>query len=240
MNAANQADQEGVRGPGSVHGVKYDDLKGRLEQMHEEGVGLQLEDSNPHLNAISKDSVEYLGCFAAWDLPRNKKELPAHAASSFSRAAVAAIHHAQEDGTENLEDEESQYFFAMARHDGPHKTGAAFTFRRFDHEINNRHGVMCGNHCDDDGTWFCGALGDAEHHSDKTDQGVDAAMFAVYALTKPKDISTKAFDAAQAADHSAENDEHPTWRLVDDFNGGASKVEFIVPKESKFLKQTTK
>lgn len=235
VRAMQANEQEGVRGPGAVHGVQYDDLKARLEQMHDDGTGVKIEDSSPHMAAISRDSVEYLGCFSSWDLPRHKKQLPAHAASSFAKCAISAIKDAQEDTSANLEDEEDQYFFAMARHDAPHKTGAAFTFRRFDHEINNRHGVMCGSHCDDDGTWFCGALGDEEHHSEKTEEdGVEGAQFAVYALRKPKEISAAAFDAAAAADHDAENAEHPTWKLVDNFDGGVSKVEIIVPKDSNF------
>lgn len=235
----------GVRGgPHAVHGVSYDDLKQRLQDMHDEGNGIHLEDASPHLNAISKESVEYLGCFKAWDLPRAKRQLPAHAASSFARTVVAAARDAQDvnvDGGAGKQEgeEEDQFFFAMARHDAPHKSGAAFTFRRFDHAIDTRHEVQCGNHCDDDGTWFCGALGDAEHHSSHVDPGVESAVFAVYALKNPKDISHRALEAAQASDEAAEQDDHPQWRLIDDFNmdSGGSKVELIVPKQSQSLTQ---
>lgn len=232
VKAMQSRSEGGVRSPGAVHGVNYDDLKERLREMHDDGNGVQLQDSAPHLNAVSKDSVEYLGCFRSWDLPQIKKQLPSHAASSFAKAVVAAAHDAIADESEPREGEEDQYFFAMARHDPPHKSGVAFTFRRFDHEIEGRHAVTCGNHCEDDGTWFCGALGDADHHSEKVESGVDSALFAVYALKNPQDISPQALGAAEAADAVAEQGDHPQWRLIDDFNGGESKVELIVPKES--------
>ena len=126
----------------------------------------------------------------------------------------------------------------MARHDVPHPTGVAFTFRRFDHDIDNQHSVMCGNHCKDDSTWFCGALGDAEHHSELTEEdGVGGAMFAVYALKHPKDITgvdlAAAEKASKAADAEAQYNDHPQWKLVDDFNAGDSKLEITVPKSSE-------
>jgi len=234
VRAMQSQNREGVRGPGQVRGVNYNDLKSRLETMHKEGDGPLLEDKAPHAAAISRDHVEYLGCFRSWDLPMKKKQLPAHAASSFASVVVAAVQDAQDEETE--EGDEDQYFFAMARHDAPHKTGAAFTFKQFDHEIDNQHGVMCGNHCEDDGTWFCGALGDVEHHSENAvEDGVSGALFAAYALRKPKEISHKALEAAAAADAAAEVSDHPQWKLVDDFNGGESKVEIIVPKASESL-----
>lgn len=62
---------------------------------------------------------------------------------------------------------------------------------------------------------------------------MDGAIFSVYALKNPKEISPRALDAAEAADIAeGGQDPHPQWRLIDDFNGGDSKVEIIVPKES--------
>lgn len=233
VRAMQQGSGEGVRGPGAVHGVHYDDLKQRLEDMHENGEGITLEESAPHINEISRDSIEYLGCFRSWDLPRTKKQLPGHHAASFAKVMVQSIKDAQADDSAALDNEEEQYFFAIARHDAPHNSGVAFTFRRFDHAIDSQHAVTCGNHCADDGTWFCGAYADDLHHSDKCEDGVDGALFAVYALKNPKEISPRALEAAEAADLADEaKDPHPQWRLIDDFNGGDSKVEIIVPKES--------
>ena len=95
------------------------------------------------------------------------------------------------------------------------------------------------------GTWFCGALGDAEHHSDlAAEDGVSGALFAVYALKNPKDIKTADLEAAEtaakAADAKSQSEDHPQWKLVDDFNGGDSKVEIIVPKASESVEHDGK
>lgn len=65
---------------------------------------------------------QYLGCFRSWDLPVVKKRVETTAVASFSNVVVHAVKDAKQDKSERQEDEtEEQYFFAIARHDAPHK-----------------------------------------------------------------------------------------------------------------------